>query len=377
MIYLDNAATSGKKPYSVIRAVQNALGEYSANPGRSGHNLSMKTAEKVYETRNSVAAFFGASSPENVVFTANCTAALNFVIKGCLSKGDHVIISDIEHNAVFRPVYKLFNEGIITYDIAEVDLYDTKKTAENFEKLITAQTKMIICSGASNVCGVLSPIELLGKLCRKHGLLFAVDAAQSAGISEINMQKMNIDYLAVASHKGLYAPMGTGILVCEKPIKNTIIEGGTGSYSLLAVQPEEMPERLESGTVNVPGIFGINAGIRYVKNIGTDKIYRYEISLIQKLYEDLAAMKNIKLYTPYPEIYKYSPVLSFNLEGKNCDETAFALNQKGISVRAGFHCAALAHEKLGTKDTGTVRVSVADFNTKNEIKYLVNMLKFL
>lgn len=377
MIYLDNAATSGKKPSGVIKTVENALLRYNANPGRSGHKLSLDTAEKVYETRKAVAEFFSASGPENVVFTLNCTAALNYVIKGVLAMGDHVIISDIEHNAVFRPVYKLAQSGVITYDVAQVDFRNPNITVDNFEKLIKPNTKMIICSAASNVCGIFTPIAQLGMLCKNHGLLFTVDAAQSAGVSEINMKKMNIDFLAVAAHKGLYAPMGTGILIAEKDIKDTIIEGGTGSASLIPEQPQDMPERLESGTLNVAGIMGIKAGISYVNSIGIDRIYRHEISLIESLYEELSAMKNIKLYTPYPQIYGYAPVLSFNIEEKDSTEVSEYLNKKGIAVRAGYHCAALAHKKLGTQSSGTVRVSTGSFNTKNEIKYLVNMLKFI
>lgn len=377
MIYLDNAATSGKKPSGVINAVYSSLAGLNANPGRSGHKASLQAAERIYETRAAVASFFSASGPERVVFTLNCTAALNCIIKGVLRSGDHIIISDIEHNAVLRPIYKLAEKGIITYDIAQVDFRNPDITVKNFEQLIKPETKMIICSGASNVCGIFTPIAEIGKLCRENGILFAVDAAQTAGVSDINMQKMNIDFLAAAPHKGLYAPMGTGILIAERDIPDTIIEGGTGTASLELKQPDEMPERFESGTLNFSGIAGIKAGISFVKEKGIDNIYRREIELIGALYEELSFMKNIKLYTPYPQIYGYAPVLSFNVEGKNSTETAEYLNSKNIAVRAGFHCSALAHKKLGTADTGTVRVSTGIFNTKNEIKYLVNMLKFL
>lgn len=375
MIYLDNAATSGKKPFGVIKAVENALNFYSANPGRSGHSESVKAAMLVFSVRKSAAEFFGAEGPEQVVFTPNCTFALNCIIKGVLRKHDHVIISDIEHNAVLRPVHKLYEEGLITYDVAATDLYDKNKTVENFKSLINANTKMIICSGASNVCGILNPIKEIGELCRNNSILFAVDAAQSGGIIKTDMKNMKIDYLAAAPHKGLYAPMGTGILIAGKPIEKTITEGGTGTASLSKAQPDDMPEKLESGTVNLPGIAGINAGIDFVKSVGADKIYRREMYLTAYLYEELSRIKKVKLYAPYPELYKFAPVLSFNISGKNSAEIAEYLNKNGVAVRAGFHCAALTHEKLGTLSTGAVRVSPGFFNTKNDIKYLVNLIK--
>lgn len=377
MIYLDNAATSGKKPSGVIKAVETALRNYSANPGRSGHNVSMEASYRIYNIRMQFSELFGAKGPEAVVFTSNCTLALNCVIKGVLKAGDHVIISDIEHNAVLRPVHKMFTDGIITYDTAKIDFFDEDATVNNFKNLIRPNTKMIICSHASNVCGIISPIEKIGKLCREKGIVFTVDAAQSAGIIDIDMKKMNIDYLAIAAHKGLYAPMGVGVLIANRPIENTIIEGGTGTSSMSRIQPEDMPERLESGTVNLPGIMGAGAGINYVKSIGIDRIYLHEIKLIQQLYYALSSMKKVKLYTPFPQTRRFAPVLSFNIDGMSSTDISSALNEKGIAVRAGYHCAPLAIEKLSATENGTVRVSTGSFNTKNDINYLVNMIKFL
>ena len=191
------------------------------------------------------------------------------------------------------------------------------------------------------------------------------------------MQKMNIDYLCIASHKGLYAPMGTGILIARKPLKNTIIEGGTGSSSLSLVQPEEMPERMESGTVNVPGIFGIGAGVDFVSKKGTQKIYNHEMNLIRYLYKKFSNMEKIKLYTPFPENFQFVPVLSFNVEGYKSEQTAEYLARKNIAVRAGLHCAPTAHKKIGTEFGGTVRVCTGFFNTKNDIDFLVNSIKNL
>ncbi len=377
MVYLDNAATSGKKPPGVVNAVAYALKNYSANPGRSGHSTSMSAAMQIYEIRTQISDFFGASGSQAVVFTANCTHALNCIIKGVLKQDDHIIISDIEHNSVLRPVHKLYTEGKISYDVAEIDFYDERKTLNNFSRLIKPNTKMILCSHASNVCGITAPIEALGRLCADRGILFAVDAAQSAGIFDIDMQKMNIDYLAVAPHKGLYAPMGIGVMIANKPLENTLIEGGTGTSSLLYSQPEDMPEGYESGTVNLPGILGVRAGLAFVKNKGIKNIYKHEFGLIKMLYDHLSRMPKIRLYAPEPIFLKYAPVLSFNVENLQSTKVAAYLNEKGIAVRAGFHCSPLAAKKLGTTDFGTVRVSTGAFNTKNDINNLVNAIKMI
>ncbi|MBQ8203293.1 MAG: aminotransferase class V-fold PLP-dependent enzyme [Clostridia bacterium] len=366
MIYFDNAATTGKKPISVIKAVENALLNLSANPGRSGHTLSERAATQIYAVREKTAEFFGASGAENVVFTANCTASLNFVIKGVLKRGDHCIISDLEHNAVLRPVHKCGAD----YDIARVSLTDDNITVENFEKLINPRTKMIICTGGSNVIGRLLPIEKIGGLTRDKNILFAVDAAQIAGVIPIDMKRMNIDYLCIASHKGLYAPMGTGILIAEKPIENTLIEGGTGTNSKDLFQPDFLPERLESGTVNVAGIIGTGAGIDFVKRVGVDKIHRKEINLLKRLYNRIYDKTGVILYAPKINEDGFAPVLSFDIKGLTSSETASLLNDRGIAVRAGLHCAPLAHKKIGTIDNGTVRVSPSFFNSEAEIDYL-------
>ena len=375
MIYFDNAATGAIKPASVIRAVQTALENYSANPGRSGHTLSVKTAEKIFNCREKIANFFGSPHPENVVFTLNCTHAINCVIKGILKQGDHVVVSDLEHNAVIRPLESLKRKGIITYDTAKVSFDDNDITLHNFRKCINSKTALVICTHASNVTGRILPIDKIGSLCREKNIPFAVDAAQSAGVLKINMEKQKIDYLCVAPHKGLFAPCGIGVLIAEKPIYDVLIEGGTGSVSVSPVQPPFMPDRLESGTVNVPGIFGLSAGMDFIKNKGIDEIYKYEFSLLEKLYYNLENIKAIKLYTPFPKIGEYVPVIPFNFSGVKSDVTASALNDFGIAVRAGFHCAPLAHRKLNTMESGAVRVSLGAFNNNKNIDYLVNVLK--
>ena len=371
MIYFDNAATTGKKPTEVIRAVDGALRELSANPGRSGHNASLKTADAVYSVREKTAEFFGASGAENVVFTLNCTHSINCVIKGVLKKGEHAVTSSLEHNSVMRPLIK----EEIPFDTASVSLADDSLTLREFERKIRPNTRLVICTGASNVLGKTLPIAEIGALCREKGVLFAVDAAQIAGVMPINMRQMNIDYLCVAPHKGLYAPMGIGVLICEKPIENTIIEGGTGTNSAELVQPEGLPERLESGTVNVPEIMGLSAGIDYVKGVGIKKIYSHEMKLIRYLYKELSKNDRVQLYTPEPKDGLYAPVLSFNVYGKTSAEVSQYLNGKGIAVRGGLHCAPSAHRQIGTLDIGAVRVSVAAFNTPAEITSLIKAIK--
>ena len=262
MIYFDNAATTGAKPQGVINAVNYALKNLCANPGRSGHSLSQKVAMIVYEARKKTSDFFGGNGAESVVFTQNCTASINYVLKGVLSYGDHVVISDLEHNAVMRPI----NAMKLDYSMARVSLTDDEETLNNFKNAIKPNTKMIFCTAASNVLGKILPIKKIGDLCKQKGILFGVDAAQAAGVIPINMQDMNIDFLCIAAHKGLYCPMGLGILISHRKIDKTIIEGGTGTDSIQLIQPDILPEMLESGTVNLPAIASVSAGINFLKN---------------------------------------------------------------------------------------------------------------
>lgn len=371
MIYLDNAATTGRKPPDVMYAVNTALKTLSANPGRSGHSASQRAAMAVYEARQSVSDFFGADGAQNVAFTANCTEALNFVIKGVLSKGDHIIVSDVEHNAVMRPLHA----SGIEYDCAEISLENDEDTVENFKRLIRPNTKMILCTGASNVIGKKTPVTELGRLCKERELLFAVDAAQTAGVVPINMADANIDYLCVAPHKGLYAPMGVGILIARKPLVRTVIEGGTGTDSANIEQAMIFPECAESGTVNVPAIIGIKAGINFVNKIGIENISRHEGAVTERIYKGLSSMSDISLYTPYPTREGFAPVLSFNIKGKNSGETAELLNSHGIAVRAGLHCAPNAHRKIGTLETGTVRVCPSVFTETRDAERFLTVVK--
>lgn len=375
MIYLDNSATSYPKPQSVSAAVSAAV-RSSANPGRSGHSLSLASAEKIFSARQTAAKFFGAENEENIIFTQNCTTALNMAIKGLLSSGDHVVVSSLEHNAVMRPLEKMKDMGV-SYTKAEVFPADNDKTVDSFRHAINAKTKMIICTHASNVWGIRLPIERLCALAHAYGLLFVVDAAQSAGVIPVDMHS-GYDIVCTAGHKGLYGPMGTGMMILSGNVMpQTIIEGGTGSNSISLIQPDELPDRFESGTPNFPGIAGLKAAIDFVDRRGIDNISAHEFKVIQYLYRSLEKKKKIKLYTPFPEKEHFVPVLSFNVDGYDSEEVGAVLSRNNIAVRAGLHCAPCAHEAMGTLQCGTVRISPSVFTRMNDIDRVVFVLSRL
>lgn len=373
MIYLDNAATTEKKPENVITAVNRALREYSANPGRSGHSASEKAAVAVYSAREKAAKMFGADGAENVVFTPGCTHSINSVLKGVLRSGEHIIISSLEHNSVLRPLHSL-NAKVSE---AAVSLTDDNITVENFRRLIQPDTRLIFVTGASNVIGKCLPVTEIGRLCHENGILFGVDAAQTAGVIPIDMKRDNIDYLCIAPHKGLYAPMGIGIMIARGKIPYTIIEGGTGTDSASLLQPESLPERLESGTLNVPGIIGTAAGIDFVNRNGIENIHRHEMRIIRRIYRALEKMPNIALYTPIPEQHGWTALLPFNIKGIPSYEATEKLNRLGIAARAGLHCAPGAHRQIGTDEYGAVRICPSVFTSENEADYFIYRLRQL
>ncbi len=374
MIYLDNAATTWPKPQAVQAAVSSALRE-GANPGRSGHKLSMKAAEAVYRCRAAAAEFFHCDSPECVVFTLNCTHALNLVLKGLLKKGDHVVCTCLEHNAVMRPLQALKEYGI-TYTAVPVSEENNDATVDAFRNALQKNTALVVCTQASNVTGVRVTVERIAALCKSYGVPIAVDAAQSAGIVPIDMEASGIDYLCVPGHKGLYGPMGTGLLLTKKGDKlRTILEGGTGTDSVHLEQPAIMPERLETGTPNYAGILGLRAGIRFVQQRTPEKIFLHEMRLLQFLYDHLAKMEQIQLYTQRPTLTHHVPVLSFNVKETDSETIGAMLNNAGIAVRAGLHCAPSAHKEIGTLESGTVRVCPSVFTTKEEIILLAKRIE--
>ena len=374
MIYFDNAATSWPKPQIVADAVLLAMRQYGANPGRSGHRDSLQTALKIYEVREKAAAFFGAESPENVIFTQNCTHALNLVIKGLISVGDHVVMSELEHNSVLRPVHALAEQGICSYSIAAVSENEEETIAE-FARLILPSTRLLICTHGSNVWGMQPPIKRLAQLAHEKGVLFMVDAAQAAGAVPINVEKCGIDFLCTAGHKGLYGPSGTGLLITDKGhLLRPLMEGGTGSHSMELSQPMDMPERFESGTLNTMGIIGLGAGLDYIKSKGLPNIYKHEMSIANMIYGRLKKMPLIELYGNF-ESTTQLPVLSFNMRGLHSEELAEKLSNKGFALRGGLHCAPFAHRKMGTLERGAARISLGIFNTTEQAASLCNEIK--
>ena len=378
MIYLDNSATTYPKPPQVYSQLIINSRKYSANPGRGGYKMSMNTANKIYSVRENLADFFNAPSPECVAFTLNCTYAINTVLKGILKSGDHVLCSDIEHNCVLRVLEKMCSSVGIKYDTFKTDIYNDNTTLSDIVGKVKPETKLIICNNASNVFGILNPIEKIGKLCKQKGILFAVDAAQSAGVLKIDMQKMNINFLCVPSHKSLYGIMGAGVLITDgTSLQNTLIEGGTGSDSLSAVQPSYMPDMFESGTLPVLAVESIGDGLDFIRKTGINKIYNHEKDLILYLNNVLRQTNRLNLYVDYDRLNDFSPILSFNIEKMSSEEVASKLADKGICVRAGYHCSALVHKKMATLNGGTVRISPSFFTSSEDINYTISTIKKL
>ncbi len=336
--------------------------------------MALKASEEIFLARKQTAELFGCDKLENVIFTLNCTAALNTVMQGILKSGDHAVVSSLEHNAVMRPLEKLREKGV-SYTVAEVFPCDNDKTVDSFRKAINARTKLVICTHASNVWGIRLPIERLSALCHEYGILFAVDAAQTAGVVPIDV-KCGIDFLCTAGHKGLYGPMGTGVLVVSgEVLPDTLVQGGTGSNSMSYEQPEELPDRFESGTPNYSGIVGLRAGIGFVSSKTPEKIAMHEHTLIRYLYRELAKRDNILLYTPEPTEEYFVPILSFNVRDKDSEAVSAYLNKKGIAVRAGLHCSPAAHQMMGTLSTGAVRVSPSVFTKMAEMDYFLSAIR--
>ena len=376
MIYLDNSATTYPKPLKVRQAVANAM-QMSANPGRSGHDFSIKASEEIFKTRSTAAKFFNFSKEENIIFTLNCTTAINIVLKGILKNGDHVVVSSLEHNAVMRPLEKLTQKGV-SYTVAEVFPCDNDKTVNSFRNAINGKTKLIICTHASNVWGIKLPIERISALAHEYGVLFATDTAQSAGVIPIDLDNTNIDFLCTAGHKGLYGSMGTGMLIISgNTIPDTLIEGGTGTNSISFQQPDELPERFESGTPNYSGIVGLRAGMEFVTNKKIENISKHEFMLIKHLYKALAKIPKVKLYLPEPDEKYFVPILSFNIDGLDSENVSSFLNKNGIAVRAGLHCSPMAHKMMNTLETGAVRVSPSVFTKLSDIDYFIHTIKKL
>lgn len=376
MIYLDNSATTYPKPQIVYQAVNEAMRIYGANPGRGGYRMSIKSAEKVYNCREAVANLYNIENAENIIFTQNCTYALNTVIKGFLKDGDNVVISNMEHNSVLRPLKQLESRNI-TFNIAEVIPDNDEKTIDNFRKAINEKTTLMVITHASNVTGTILPIRRLTALAHHYGIKVLIDAAQSSGVIPIDAESMNFDFLASAGHKGLMGPMGTGILyIKDIGVVEPLVCGGTGSGSLEMVQPSITPDKYESGTCNVVGICGLLKGIQFINNIGVERIYKHEFSLLESLYKKLSQIPNLVIYTEKPKFGYNAPLLSFNIKDVPSERVAEILDSKfNIAVRAGLHCSPLMHKTLHTEEQGAVRISLSYFNNINHINTAANAIK--
>lgn len=376
MIYLDNSSTSYPKPDGVTSGIQEIITKYGANSGRGAYEMSLDTTEQIYLSRKKVAEFFNISNVENVIFTYNCTTALNMAIKGVAQKGSHFVISNLEHNAVLRPLESLKQKRICDYSIANVE-EDKYLTLRNFEKCINRNTVAIICTGASNVFGIIPPYKSLSALAHKYNLLFILDYSQTAGVIPLDLSNKNIDIVCCSGHKGLLGLTGVGLLLINNDIvMNTLIEGGTGSNSENLHQPEEYPDRLESGTPNIVGIISLSKSIDYLNEIKVSNVYRHEIQLLKHLQYNLISYNNIKLYTNISDYKKsYAPILSLNIKNMHSEQVASLLSADGFAVRAGLHCAPLAHKSMKTLKTGTVRISPSIFTEKKHVDLLINSLR--
>ena len=374
MIYLDNAATTYPKPESVYKVMDDCMRNYCANPGRSGHRMAMESARVVEETRDLVAKLFNIKNPMDVVYTFNATDSLNLAIKGFLQPGDHVVTTTMEHNSVLRPIMELEKSGV-EHTFVQADEKGMVKP-EDIEAAIKDNTKLIAVIHASNVVGTLNDIEKIGEIAKKHNITYLVDASQSAGIYDIDVQKMNIDMLAMPGHKGLLGPQGTGVLYVDGKIRlKSQREGGTGSKSEEIIQPDLYPDKYESGTHNTPGIAGLGAGIEFLLETGLDKIRAHEEELSQYMIDEILKIDGITLYGP-TSAKKRAAVIAVNIGDRDSGEVTFRLDREfDIATRSGIHCAPLAHKTIGTLRQGAVRFSLGYFTTKEEIDKAIEALK--
>ena len=369
MIYLDSAATTFQKPPSVSAAMQDALLTMSS-PGRGGYPAAMKAAETAFQCRSELAELFGVGNPERVVFTSSATHGLNIAIKSLVPPGGKAVVSGYEHNAVTRPLTALGAE----VSAAEAPLFRQSEVAAAFDRLIVPGTDAVICNHISNVFGFIQPVEAIAAMCRERGVPFIIDASQSAGVLPLNLDRLEAAFIAMPGHKGLYGPQGTGFLLCGENIPvRTLLEGGTGSLSMQQEMPDFLPDRLEAGTHNMPGIAGLLAGVRFVKQRGMANILNHERRLTLLAAEGIRMLPGAKVLA-MPGLREQAGVLSFVPLKKDVEEVGTRLAEQGIAVRTGLHCASFAHKSAGTLDTGTVRVSFSDFNTRSEVYRLLTAL---
>ncbi|KPU46255.1 putative cysteine desulfurase [Oxobacter pfennigii] len=376
-VYLDNAATTYPKPSSVVDSMVDFMTNSGANPGRGGYELSLQSGRLVLETRRLINSLFKGPGPDNVVFTQNITASLNMAMRGMFKKGWHIITTSMEHNSVIRPLRSLEDMGLISLSIVNCKA-DGTLDVKDIEEAIIKDTKAVVMTHASNLTGTILPIEEVGHICTKYDLYFIVDSAQTAGTIDIDMKKCNIDILAFTGHKGLLGPQGTGGFIINERANETtspIFSGGTGSRSHIDTQPDFLPDKFESGTLNTAGIAGLKAGIEFIFNIGMDNIRKHENMLLKALYEGLSEIEGMCIYGPM-DYNKQTNTLAVNIKDMDPSDIAFNLDNKyGIMVRSGLHCTPYGHRTIGTYPLGSVRFSIGYFNTMEDIGYTVNAMK--
>lgn len=377
-IYFDNAATSWPKPDSVIAAMNDFNSNIGSNPGRSGHRKSIESGRILFDTRELLADFFSIPDPLRIVYTSNVTHSLNLAIRGILKSGDHVITTSMEHNSVMRPLRDLENSGV------EVTVIQNTPEGlfhpEQIEKAIKNNTRMIVVTHASNVTGTVMPVAETGKIAAEHGIIFCVDAAQSAGIIDINAPEMHVDLLCFTGHKSLLGPMGTGGIYIRKGLENEVRPvfcGGTGSRSEYELQPDFMPDKFESGTLNVIGIAGLAAGISFINSTGMEVMRNREKELTGMFLHGILNVDGLKVYGP-PSDSARTSVVAFNFERINSSDASQIFEEEyGILSRAGLHCAPSAHKTIGSFPGGTNRFSFSFFNTEKEINTAIDAVRNL
>ena len=366
MIYLDSAATTFQKPRSVVDAMAEAMATMSS-PGRGGYPAAMRAADAAFDCRTELAELYHLQNPEQVVFTLNATHALNIAIKSLVPPGGRAVVSGYEHNAVTRPLEALGAR----VSVAAAPLFRPEAVLEAFDRLVVPGVDAVICSHVSNVFGFVQPVEAIAALCRKRGVPFVIDDSQAAGVLTLDMAALGAAFIAMPGHKGLYGPQGTGVLLCGQDVPTrTLLEGGTGSLSEQQAMPDFLPDRLEAGTHNMPGIAGLLAGVRFVRQLGPEAICAEERQLAALAAEGLRRIPGLRVYA-LPDLAAQTGVLSVVPEHLDAEALGNALAERGIAVRAGLHCAPLAHRTAGTLATGTVRISFSHWNTREEVHRLL------
>ena len=376
-VYLDNASTTFPKPKRVVDSIYNFLTSIGGNPGRSNHDNALNTNRLLLEARETISEFFNYPLLENVIFTNNITTSLNVLINGSLSQGDHVITSSMEHNSVLRPLFNLQNQNIINLDIVKANKFGFL-SVKDIENKMNVNTKMIVLSQASNVNGSIQPIKEIGELCKKNNIFLILDSAQGAGVLDIDFKDLNLSALAFTGHKSLFGPQGIGGFIIDESLNaicKPLILGGTGSLSHSIDQPSFLPDKFESGTLNMPGIVGLMEGIKFINKEGINAIYEENSFLRNSLINELSNMNDVILYEDVNNNHNHTSCISFNIKNIDTAELSFILDSDyGIKNRSGLHCAPLAHKSIGSFPSGTVRLSLSYFNNNSDIDYTINSI---